>query len=81
MLLQVAEGYMFLEKQYQLGDEVTAAFTLVVDSILLDSLKASLSSVPALEEKVRACVSAQELIKILPLQSLIPCLKQVGPLR
>ena len=68
---------MFLEKQYQLGEEVTAAFTVVVDNVLLDSLRAELASVAGLDEKSRAGVSAQELIKILPLQSFAPCLKQV----
>lgn len=68
---------MFLEKQYQLGEEVTAAFTLVVDSILLDSVKAAFASAPELEEQVKVCLSAQELMKMSPLQSFIPCLKQV----
>ena len=69
---------MFLEKQYQLGDEVTAAFTLVVDSILLNTLKKELCSAPELEEQVKMCVSTQELTKVLPLQSFVPCVKQVS---
>ena len=68
---------MFLEKQYQLGDEVTAAFTVVVDGILLTSLKETLSSRSELEESVSSCVSPQELIKILPPECFAACLQKV----
>ena len=68
---------MFLEKQYQLGDEVNAAFTVVIDGILLKSLKDHLSSSPDLGDRVKSCVSPQDLIKLLPLQLFNPCLQQV----
>lgn len=68
---------MFLEKQYQLGEEVIAAFTLVIDGILLNSLKSILQSLPDLEEKAKSCVSPQELIKKLPPECFSACLQQV----
>lgn len=72
---------MFLEKQYQLGDEVTAAFTIVIDGILTSTLKEILLSHPDLQEKAKGCISPQELVKLLPLECFMPCLKRVRKVR
>lgn len=71
---------MFLEKQYQLGEEVTASFTVVIDEVLLGALKSTIATQPELQEAQKACITPQDLIRILPEQCFCPCLKQVKAL-
>jgi hypothetical protein len=74
---QVVEGYVFLEKSSLLGGEVTAAFTAVVDDTLSSCLREVLLPLPGMEERVKACITPQELIKLLPQHYFLPCLKRV----
>ena len=71
---------MFLEKQYQLGEEVTAAFGVVIHSTFVDSLRQVVTSQSSLPEALMTCVSPQELIKFLPKECFCLCLRQVETL-
>ena len=57
---------MFLEKSHQLGDEVMTAFSGGVHATLAAGLRGVLLALPGMEERVRGCITPQELIKLLP---------------
>lgn len=69
---------MFLEKSSLLGDEVTAAFTAVVEDTLAASLREVLLPLEGMEERVKGCITQQDLIKLLPPHHFLPCLKKAG---
>ena len=57
---------MFLEKSHQLGDEVITAFSGGVHDTLAAGLRGVLLALPVMEERVRGCITPQDLIKLLP---------------
>ena len=75
--LQVLEGYIFLGSTESLGGEVAAAFAAVVDDRAVSCLREIVGSVPNLEGKSRACLTFQDLARLLPQGCFCACLREV----
>ena len=75
--LQILEGYMFLGSTESLGGEVAAAFAGVVDERAVSCLREIVGSVPNVEGRSRACVTFQELARLLPQGCFCTCLREV----
>ena len=68
---------MFLGSTELLGGEIVAAFAAVVDERAVNCLREIVDSVPNGEGKSRACLTFQDLARLLPQGCFCTCLREV----
>lgn len=75
---QILEGYIYLGSVEMLGNEVSTAYTAVLDSCLRNSLRAIISEHHDVEEKCNTYSTPQEMIKLIPEPHFCACMRKAS---